>query len=483
METRPAGSADFHGGRAGSAPMTWGQRAIWKSIKWLDEGAHYFNISRTLDLPDGLTYDQVTAAVGLLVLRHEVLRTRFHDDDRGPTQEVDAEGALPVPVLDTSAADPATVAADLARELAGRAFRHDTEWPVRCSLVLDRGRPAHLALVFSHLGADFSGVREALADLRELLAGRVGPVPAWQPLDQARHETEGIGAARGAASLEYWRRTLRSVPAAMFPAVVETEGETETGTEADPGSAAGAGAGTTGTAGADAERFVRLRLDSPALAVAATRIADRCQVSTGTVLLAATAAVLGACTGHGIVALQLIAVNRHDDRSRHLVAAMAENALFALDVGSGTFDDAVRRTFLAGMNAYRFAQYDPLAMDDVLAEAREAAGGRLELGSFFNDKRMHDRWSDLPDTGDSPEALRALAGKSEVTFVGAWERQDAVFFVHTAYDPGSCLLHLMADTRLVPRPAIERVLLAFERLLVDAALGPVDLDGYAIPTG
>ncbi|MFF1797255.1 hypothetical protein ACFVXQ_24070, partial [Kitasatospora sp. NPDC058263] len=85
-----------------------------------------------------------------------------------------------------------------------------------------------------------------------------------------------------------------------------------------------------------------------------------CGVSTGTVLLAGTAALLGAYTGNSTAVLQLIAVNRHDERSRRLVAAMTANALFSLDVARPTFEEVIRATFLAGMNAYRFAQYDPL---------------------------------------------------------------------------------------------------------------------------
>ncbi|MFC1408869.1 condensation domain-containing protein [Streptacidiphilus sp. N1-12] len=431
--------------------MTWGQRAIWKSIRWLDEGAHYFNIRRTVPLPDELTTDQVVAGLEALLSRHEALRTRFHESDEGWVQTVAASGTLPVELVAAPAGTAQEVAEELGRTLVGRTFRHAEEWPFRCALVLEQDRPAFAVLVFSHLGVDFWGVRELLQDLDLLLRGQAAEPPDWQPLDQARFETEGPGAARGAASVEYWRRTLLTVPPTVFPPV---------GDEGRPG------------------RFVRLGMDSPATAVAATALAERCQVSTGTVLLAATAAVLGAYTGHGTVPLQLIAVNRHDGRSRRLVAAMAENALFALQVGEGDFDQAVKRAFLAGMNAYRHAAYDPLAVDQVLEQAKERSDGQLNLGCFFNDKRMQDRWEDLPATDGSTGALRALAEKTEVSFVGSWERQDAVFFVHTTYAPGSCLLYLMADTDLIPEPDIDRLLRCFESLLVDSADGPLALADF-----
>ncbi|MFE2352068.1 condensation domain-containing protein [Kitasatospora cineracea] len=448
MESVDTRTVTYRGARTGTAPMTWGQRAIWKSIRWLDDGAHYFNIRRTAQLPDSTDELQVDAALTALLERHEALRTTFHEGADGWRQHVTDTGTLRYAVVDAAPGAAADTAARIGDELVARTFRHTEEIPFRCALVRDGGRPAHLVLVFSHLGVDFWAVRELERDLRELLAGEPGPAPDWQPLDQAGYESEGEGARRGAAAVEHWRRTLEKTPPALFPPV-DDRGRPE--------------------------RFVRLGMDSPAAAVAATAIAERCQVSTGTVLLAATAAVLGAWTGHPVVPLQLIAVNRHDERTRRLVAAMAENALFSLDVGTGTFDQAVKRAFLAGMNAYRHAHYDPIAVDEVLDAAKERNGGVLQLGHFFNDKRMHDRWENLPDVPATPEGLAPLTEKTRIFHVGSWERQDALFFVHTTYAPDTALLYLMADTELVPRQDVERVLRAFETLLVAGAAEPVEL--------
>ncbi|MEU1422628.1 condensation domain-containing protein [Kitasatospora sp. NPDC005751] len=439
--------------------MTWGQRAIWKSIQWLDEGAHYYNIPRVVSAPPSLTVHQIENALGRLLSRHEALRTRFEQTGQGPVQHVSASGELAVPVHEAPPGEGATVADEVSRALAAEPFRHREEWPFRCAVVTEQGEPVQVALVFSHLGVDFWGVQQVEQDLRDLLAGQDPEPPAWQPLDQAGFETEGPGAARGAASVDYWRRSLAGLPPTMFPA-----------TRFPPV------AGEASPVPDAAERFVRLRMDSPATAVAASALADRCGVSTGTVLLAGTAALLGAYTGNSTAVLQLIAVNRHDERSRRLVAAMTANALFSLDVARPTFEEVIRASFLAGMNAYRFAQYDPLVVDGVIDAAREASGGALRLASFFNDVRLHDRWERLPATDGSAEQLRALTEKTEVSLIGTWERQDADFFVHTTYEPDTCLLYLMADTALIPRPEIERLLRAFERLLVESAAGLPGLD-------
>lgn len=409
---------------------------------------------RTVDLPKELTTDQIKSALTELLRRNEALRTLFQETGADEwTQAVADRGSVLLAVVEAAPGNFRDVAGELANDLVKRTFRHDTEFPFRCTLVLADGVPAQLVLVFSHLGVDFWGVRELERQLVDLLAGKVPPEPEWQPVDQARYESEGPGADRGASAVAYWRRTLGRVPAALFPPA-------PAGDEGRP------------------ERFVRLGMDSQAVAVAATALADRCQTSTGTVLLAATAAVLGAYTGHGTVPLQLIAVNRHDDRTRRLVAAMAENALFSLDVADGSFDQAVKRAFLAGMNAYRHAHYDPIAVDEVLDTARARNGGVLDLGNFFNDKRLKDRWEDLPDTGGDRSRLVQLTERTRIFHVGCWERQDAAFFVHTSYAPDTCLLHLMADTELIPRTDIELLLRAFETLLVDSADAPVELAAF-----
>ena len=436
--------------------MSWGQLAIWKSIRWLGEEAQYFNLPRVLPIVPGHSTDEVVAAVGVLVGRHEALRTTFVPAGRATLQQPHLQGTLVVRRLDAEPGRGRSAAEQLSAELAGVAFDHAKDWPIRCGIVLENGRPTHVAFAFSHLSLDLWAVRLVERELLQLLEGDVLPPPTWTPVDQAEFEAGGKGAARGARSLDYWRRTLRSVPAPLFR---------------DP------------EPSASPERFVRLGMESAAAAVAATCLAERCGASTGTVLLAATAAVLAAYTGRDSAVLRLISANRNDERTRGMVGSMAENALFVLDVSTGDFDDAVRRSFTAATTAYRFAQYDPLALDSIIAECQDERASGPDLSAFFNDARLRDRWDDLPVTDGSVEALRRLVPRTEVTFVGAWERQDATFFVHATYASHACLLFLMADTAVIPRPSIETLLRAIETMLVESAAAPVELARAAETVG
>jgi hypothetical protein len=437
----------FDGASDRTAPMTWGQKAIYSSIRWLGEEAHYFNITRVVEAPVAVSVAEACDALAELFRRHEVLRTFFHETDDDWRQQVCADGTADVVVVHAEH-DPAEAAADLGTELSGRSFCHDQELPIRLGLVLQEERVVRVVMVVSHLAVDGWAVKLLEQDVADLLARNEAAWPSWQPVDQASYESVGPGAERGEGALAYWRRALADVPRSLFPVVDE---------------------------GGSADRFVRMGMDSRALAVAASILAGRCGVSTGTVLLAATATVLGQHVGHDRVALRLIAGNRLDARSRRYVGALSENALCVLDVGAAREEDGFaavsRLAFGAGMLAYRHAQYDPVVLDEMLADERARNGGVLDLGHFFNDTRSGREWSIDHQEFTSADAVHELVELTEVSFVGSWERQDATYFVHVEEAAETCLLYLMADTRKVSSFDIARLLRAMEAVVVDAAAG------------
>lgn len=447
----------FTGRAARTAPMTWGQRSIYAPIRWLGDDAWYFNLTRVVEAPPGTREDQACAALAALLARHEGLRSSFHETDDDWVQRVRAEGATTVHVTSADPSDAPEVAHALAARLAQHTFRHDDELPVRFGLVVAGPRSGqgddehagtqvtHVVVAVSHLAADGWAADLLKRDVERLLDGSAEAPPQWQPVDQARHELAGPGAARGDAALAYWSRTLEAIPHAPFPPA-EADGKPD--------------------------RFVKLGISSRALAVAATVVAGRCGVSTGTVLLTASVVVLGRLIGQDRVALELIASNRLDERSRGLVAPLAENALFVVDLaGADDFRTAARRTFAAGLSAYRHAQYDPQARDRLVAQTRERHGGGTGLGSFFNDMRIGRDWAVDVDAYGSLDAVRALTAQTTTSFVGSWDRQDATWFVSVDDADGTCGLYLMADTELVPRHRVEELLREMESVVVEAVAG------------
>ncbi|MFE2596800.1 condensation domain-containing protein [Streptomyces sp. NPDC059396] len=447
-------------GSSGVAPTTWGQRAIWKSIKWLGDDSGYFNLRRDVTVPDGTSMSDLLVALRITMERHEVLRSLFTDTPDGGLQTVVAEGTLPVALYELPDGDILDVSSTsgvdtLAVELARDPFDHASEFGLRVAVVLQYGEPRRVVLVLSHLCADLAALRVIERDLRALLAGVELPKADWQPRDEGLRQLGPQGTRRGRSALLYWRSELEVIPRTHFdypPLSGHADGVPEP------------------------ERFIRLRLESPAGAIAASILADRHSCSVSTVLLAASAVTLAVYSGHRVAVLQLIAGNRYEPRLHDLVAPQAENALFVLPLSGATFGDTIKAAHQSALTAYRHSGYDPVAWDEMLREVEVGRGTRPDLAAFFNDARVEDRWDGMetchgPEVFRSTDALHALAARSDLHFVGAWPRQDAKYFVHTSNAPRVLHLNLMADTRFLPRPVMEQLLLVMESLLVESVFG------------
>src|SRR5262249_49497110 len=92
----PAGhrTARFAGRRGGEGPLTTGQR---NPLSWVrDETAFARMVDWGLDLPPGVTLDDITAAFAVLLARHESLRTSYPDGPDGPVQHVTQSGTLTI---------------------------------------------------------------------------------------------------------------------------------------------------------------------------------------------------------------------------------------------------------------------------------------------------------------------------------------------------------------------------------------------------
>ncbi|WDZ83812.1 AMP-binding protein [Micromonospora cathayae] len=447
----PAGQAvqaRFSGASVGSAPLTWGQAAMYRPMQWFGEASRDFNIKRVLRLTTPVPADRVTTAWSHLVLRHQVLRTLTTDEPDGPRQHLCADGAYLPLVRDTTAAELSETADATAAELAATAFHLDREWPVRWALLRVDGLVEAVAVAASHVSLDGWSLELLLAELRTLVDGeRALPAPGWQPLDQAGYEASPAGQRRARQSLTYWRERLPAVPQRIFD-----------GPEHDGGPLP----------------VVTWRMESTAVAVAAAALAERTGTSSSTVVLTAALLVQAALTGRDRAVVKLIAGNRNTPRQRQLATGIAQNALLVFDVGTGDVDDAVRRCYRDSTESYFHATYPPEALDELIA----AEGGRADLSVYFNDSRM-GRDFDVPAGTPDRATLTELAARTTVRQVAAVARHDMTFFLAMPHLAGGCALHLLADTRRVPATVSVRALRGIETLLCEAALRPVPVRDVA----
>ena len=372
----------FSGERSLVAPLTWGQRHVMRQRTALSLG-------RVVDTPPvlvALAADAVTALVG----RHEALRTRLIGPDRPEElpadladgvaelvrQEVAETGELPVEVLRCDADEAEAVAEDARLRLAGRAFNHVEEWPLRVALVVVDDIVRHVALVCSPLAVDDHGMELVVKDLGLLLRGALPVRSAAQPADLATEvaERQRTGHDLTDRAIRFWRGELRRVGRVAAP-------------EGEPAAAT---------------------LRSTALGNAAHTIAVRHGVRASTVYLAGTAKVLGTLTGQPTIALRTVVSNRFYPDRRDVVAAIAQDGLVVLDLAVPSFGDLVSQTWRTVVRAHRFARYDPDRL------ARSVFGEAPRPFACVDDRQLGNR-EQSPAVPRPVGGCHLTIGRGEVT--------------------------------------------------------------------
>ncbi|MEV4806268.1 condensation domain-containing protein [Nonomuraea sp. NPDC049421] len=439
MTTPPMATASvrFSGTRDGEAPLTWGQRLMWRAVHLMGPSQSFLNCPWVLPVHGRRDLPTVLNALRRMLERHESLRTTFTDTPDGPVQRVARTGELTVELVRSGPEGPLGTAARIADELGTTVFEHGADLPLRCVIVLADGRPRALAFAFSHLAVDFQALSLLSAEWRALLRGDTLPAPPWQPMEQAALEREEPFLARSRRSIRYWRKVLETVPLEVFD---HPPGEPE-----EP-------------------RFIEVGMESVALAAAAVRLAERLTISTTSVLIAACATVLAVTSGRPRAVMQLVHSNRRDPRTRPLVATVGQDALLVLDLPGTGFTDTCLAAHHSALMAYRNAHYDPFEMRAMREEIGRIRGGEPDLDAFFNDRRGDGTWPNLPRV--TGEDLTPLTAKTRTYVTNAWPgvRFKAFFTLGTAPDTGQ--LSLIIDTAYLTRQTATAMLRAVETLVV-----------------
>jgi hypothetical protein len=424
----------------GSAPLSWAQQHIWDVMCWLDDDDPYFNIPWTLPVEPAATLHQVLTALRTLIELHDALRTTFVGRGAQATQHIRPTGSVQVQLRPAAGEDPLDAQAlALAVELTAKAFDHGQEPPLRCALLLSDGRPAYACFALSHAAIDAWSLRVLKQQWHAMLQGEQPPARCTQPRDRARYEAEE-GAVRGAQSLKYWRNTLAKAPTTLFPKPL-----------AEP----------------EEQRFIRVHLESDALAVAALQLAKQCSVSTVSVLTVVCAALAAGYSGNDRVAMQLIVANRHDAKFRDMVGPASQDGLFLLNIGEASVLEVFQRGHIQALACYRYGHYAPSELRALRAEARAGQEGPVDLSVYFNDVRDEGTWHGLPEHA-TPEQYAHMLAESRTQFLGSFDKVDAKAFFALGPSMKTGELTLTADTAYVPRKAAYALLHAAERLLVNA---------------
>ncbi|RBQ14742.1 non-ribosomal peptide synthetase condensation domain protein [Spongiactinospora rosea] len=421
-------------------PLTWGQRAIWAAIERTAPDDRYFNFGRVLAVPRSvqpLSVADVRRAVGLLTDRHEALRTTIGP---GPAQIIGEAAEPVVGIVHAARGEEAAVAAELRARMESAAFDYREERPLRTGVVICDGTVSHVVLVFCHMAADGLGAEVALRDLRLLLLrGEAGGPPPSQPAALARWQNSAEGLRLARAADEYWEREFSRIPVSMFPTQV-----------ADP----------------SGPPIWRALLTSRAAAMAAQRLAVLHGATTGAVLLAASAAMVGRITGQGLCAMLPIVGNRFRADTRNAVTTLSQEGLFVCDVTAERFEDLLRVARPAALRAYRHAYHDPAGRAAATARASDARGAEIQPYCCFNDMRFAEH----PPRAWEAAEIDAALGSSTLTWPISQERLNCRFCVHITGEGANLGISVTADTRYLPKAGMESWLRGLEDLLVEAAV-------------
>ncbi|WP_157036479.1 non-ribosomal peptide synthetase, partial [Streptomonospora alba] len=350
--------------RPAHVPLSAEQRRLWLlESAGASDGAAY-NVPWALRIGGPLDPAALEEALGDVLARHEVLRTRFPAGADGePEQRVVDVADLPRPLLEQEAAP------EVSEEQLDRAAREPFDLagglPVRFRLFT--GGAEHVLLaVFHHIAVDEWSQEPFLRDLDAAYRARAaGGVPGWEPLpvsyaDYAVWQRELLGSpedpgSRAARQRGFWREALAGLPEEIpLPA-----------DRPRPRTPSGSGG------------LVRFALPAD-LAAAVGRIAEQTRTTRFMVLRAAVAVLLHRMGAGSDLPLGTPAANRADEALHDAIGMFLNTLVLRTDLsGAPGFRTLLERVRDRDLAAFANAE---LPFDDVVEELNPPrAAGRNPL--------------------------------------------------------------------------------------------------------
>ncbi|MEU4333842.1 amino acid adenylation domain-containing protein [Micromonospora lupini] len=192
------------------------QESVWLADRFLD-GAPDYNVAEVLRVRGPLDAAALRLAFGIVLERHEVLRTSYPEVDGRPRPVPRELGAIPVAVA--TVADPLA----RARELVRQPFDLAVGLPLRAELLTAGDAEWYVVLVVHHIAVDGWSMALLWAELaaayRALLAGTVPALPELpvRYVDHAYQQREHLRGERLARQLDYWRQRLAGLSPLELP--------------------------------------------------------------------------------------------------------------------------------------------------------------------------------------------------------------------------------------------------------------------------
>ena len=206
---------------SGPQPVSPAQRRLW-FLAQMDSASRAYHVGGAVRLQGRLDVAALQRALQRLVARHAALRTCFALHDGEPMQQVAADAAMPLLVLDLREAVASENEARLRADAhSAAAFDLVQGPPLRVLLMHLRDEEHVLQVVMHHLVADGWSTGVFLRELGALYTAFVqGVADPLQPLalqytDYAAWQRQAIADGRLQRQAAWWREALAGAPALL----------------------------------------------------------------------------------------------------------------------------------------------------------------------------------------------------------------------------------------------------------------------------
>ena len=205
--------------RASPLPLSFAQERLW-FLDRLEPDSPFYVIAGALELNGSLDAAALEASLREVVLRHEALRTTFHEVDGQPVQRVESKFSFELQRVDLSSLEAAEREVELKRQAQAEALRpfslHQAPL-LRAKLVKLSAQRQVLLISMHHIASDGWSVGVLAHEVGELYEARKEGRPsrllplavqyvdftAWQRASLQGEPLEGL--------LKYWRAQLQGM--------------------------------------------------------------------------------------------------------------------------------------------------------------------------------------------------------------------------------------------------------------------------------
>lgn len=441
----------FSGTGAGTAPLTWGQKAILKDMR---ETGWTHNASGAHIVPEGLTVEAIAAEWGHLMSTFPALRMRLGLDEQGrPCQVITEAGEISLGIFDVADdADPGEKSYHLWYDWLLTPFDLYQDWSMRMGVVRHRGVPAWRPWTINHVVVDGSSISLLMAEIG--LGGETvkstGDPRTIGVLELGHREQTPAVRRISDRAMGYWEARLRSIPPLTFGEPTHPEGR-------------------------QGKRYWHGTCGSPAAYLAMLAIARRTKSDTSRVLQAIIATAIARVTEITSLTAKVIVSNRFRPGLAETIAALSQDSLLTINVADATLDEVIFRARQASMVAAKYAYYDPDQLDALTARLDRERGYPARVSCRLNDRRMHTRRDADEAARDcevTMEQIEQLLPKSFISWDGTVDHLPEQAFITVEDHEETVYLQVIFDMACFTEAEVEALLRGVEEVAIEAAFDP-----------